>query len=197
MGVAIGDLAPDEAKRLGLDSVQGAAVAEVIPGGPADQAGIQAGDVVVEFNGEKVKNSHAFPSMVARLQPGAVVPVVFLHEGKKFERNVTLGSLDQPQGGTGKVDRTSREELGISIRDLTATEKRRVQGGIIVQKVENGSLAQSVGIQEGDLLLELNGRPILDLEDFKRRLGQIQQEEVIRLGLARGPNIYYFAFRKE
>ncbi|MBI2339793.1 MAG: Do family serine endopeptidase [Deltaproteobacteria bacterium] len=197
MGVAIGDLDSDEAKRMGIDASEGAYVAEAVAGGPAEKAGIRAGDVIVEFNGQAVKSSHSLPTMVAKLQPGAEANVVFLHEGKKYERSVTLGSLDQPQTTVAQGSQKVGEGLGVSVRDLTASEKQRVQGGVVVESVEEGSFAESIGIREGDLLLELNGQPIDDLKDFKKRMGEITKGGVIRLGLARGPSIYYFAFRKE
>ena len=134
--------------------------------------------------------------MSFRLTPGRFV--VFLQGGKKFERKVTLRSLDEAEGGViGGAGGEVKGLFGLTVRDLNPSERQSVQRGVIVTGVERGSLAESAGLQEGDLLIELNGRPIRSAGEFKEKLDSVRQGEVVRLGLARGPYMYYFAFRKE
>ena len=198
LGVAIADVTPEEAKSGGVDSTAGALVAEVVPGGPAEAAGIRQGDIILAFDGETLEKSHELPALVARKSPGSEAVVVFLQGGKKFERKVTLRSLDEAEGGViGGAGGEVKGLFGLTVRDLNPSERQSVQRGVIVTGVERGSLAESAGLQEGDLLIELNGRPIRSAGEFKEKLDSVRQGEVVRLGLARGPYMYYFAFRKE
>ncbi|MDO8519592.1 MAG: DegQ family serine endoprotease [Deltaproteobacteria bacterium] len=192
LGVAIREMTDDEAKTLGLKKSEGAMVAQVVPGGPAEAAGIKAGDVILSFNGQKIETSHLLPTLVAKVAPGKSAPLIFLNEGKQFERTVTLGSLDEieKEGGEG-------EFLGMKVRELNATERRQFRAGLLVTGVAPGSMAASVGIQEGDLLLEINGEGIGNIKKFSDILDALPSGGAIRMGLARGPYIYYFAFRKE
>ena len=195
LGVAIRDMAEGEAKSLGLKTSEGAMIAQVVPGGPAEKAGVQAGDVILEFNGQKIETAHSLPTVVAKIPPNKDATLIFLHEGKRYERTATLGSLDEAEKtlGTGGEG----EFLGMKVRELTPSEQRQVRAGLVVTGVTNGSMAASVGIQQGDLLLEMNGQGIPNLKTFSDLLDAVPAGEVIRMGLARGPTIYYFAFRKE
>lgn len=195
LGVSIRDLTDEEAKKMALANLEGAMIAEVVPGGPADQAGIKPGDLIVEFNGQKVPSSHALPTLVAKKSPKEMVPVVFLHDGERFERNVTLGSLDDPEGSLSSGGEAT--VMGMKIRDLSPSERQRVRGGVVVTDVEGGGSAQQIGIQEGDLLVEINGGLIKSVGDFKNILEKTPSGQQVRVGLARGAYIYYFAFRKE
>lgn len=198
LGVAIGDLSPEETTKQGLADKQGAYVAEVVPGGPADRAGIKTGDFITHFNGQEVENSHELPTLVGRLAPGVEATVNFIQQGKNYERRVLLGSIDDPQASIDPSALQAEQNLlGMALRNLTPMEQKQVGQGIIVTQVKRGSAAASVGIQQGDLIVELNGRNIRDVATFKQYLMQVRSGEVVRLGLARGSYMYYFAFRKD
>lgn len=197
LGVAVREMTAEEAKEFGLNKPEGALVGEVVPESPAEGAGIKPGDVITEFGGNAVKNSHALPSLVAKAFPGSKVELVFTREGKKYSRTVTVGSTEEAEGG-GAMTQETKGLLGMSVRDLTSSEKIRLRlEGVVVVSVQSGTLADSVGIQEGDLLLEINGRSIGSVKELQTALSKIASGNVLRLGLARGSQMYYFAFRKE
>lgn len=198
LGVALKDMTEEEAKGHGLARLTGASIAEVIPGGPADRAGIKAGDVIVSFNGQEVDNAHKLPSLVAKVGPGSEVAVEFIQKGKRYSRNIRLSSLDDPGASMVPAD-TPQEKgiLGMSVRDLTPLEKQRMGSGVIVTNIQQRSTADSIGIEVEDLILEINGESIRGTNDFKETLNKVKSGEVVRMGIARGPHRYYFAFRKE
>lgn len=195
LGVAMRDLEKEEAVQYGLNQPQGAVVVEVVPGSPAEQAGLKEGDLILEFNGSLLTASHTLPSLVAKAQPGSSITLVFLREGKKYQRTVILSSTEQAEQ---IVAGASKGLMGMTLRDLSPAEANRLRiDGIIVTEVQPGGLAESVGIQEGDLILEVNGRPLQSIKELEAILAKIPSGKVVRLGLARGSQMYYFAFRKE
>ncbi len=196
LGVAIGEIDHEVARELGLSKPEGVLVAEAIPNGPAQNAGIAAGDIILEFNGAKVDNSYSFPSLVAKLSPGTQTKIVFLHQGKQYERTVTLGSLDDPQ--VAQASGQMENVLGLKIRNLNENEVRTLGiQGVLVTDVARGSAVEAIGVQKGDLIVDVNGTHIATTIQFKAATDRVPLGQVMRMGLARGPNIYYFAFRKE
>lgn len=198
LGISIVELTLVQAKKLGLTDLKGAYVGEVVEGSPAGRAGIQSGDMIVEFNDQSVDHSRTLPTLVAKLPPGSQAKIIFLHDGKRFEQTVTLGSLEHPEASlTTPETKHEKGILGMALRDLTASEKQRIGNGVVVIQITPGSMADSIGIQSRDLLLELNSQAISNLAEFKGMLNKIRSGTVIRLALARGSHMYYFAFRKE
>ncbi len=195
LGVAMRDMEKEEAGQYGLDAPQGAIVVEVVPGSPAEQAGLAVGDLILEFNGSLLSGSHTLPSLVAKAQPGSSITLVFIRDGKKYQRTVTLSSTDEAEQVAAGA---SKGLMGMTLRDLSPAEANRLRiDGIIVTAVQPGGLAEAVGIQEGDLILEINGRSLQSVKELEAILANIPSGKVIRLGLARGSQMYYFAFRKE
>ncbi len=195
LGISMRDMAPEEAQKIGWDKPMGAVVTDVITGGPAAQAGLAVGDVIVGFAGTDIVNSHALPTLVADAAPGSSVTISFFHQGKKYERTLTLGSSEQ---AATLAAAGSRELLGMTVRDLSQSEaaQLRVQG-VLVMNVKGGSVSESVGIHKGDLLLEVNGASISGVRFLEDVLSKTPSGGVMRLGLARGQQMYYFVFRKE
>lgn len=196
LGVSIRDLSAEESGQPGTNKPEGAVIAEVVPNGPADKAGIKAGDIVLEFNGQKVETSHALPALVAKTPPNSEAVTVFLHEGQRYERTITLGSLEEAEKTIAGLN-PEETTLGLSVRNPSPVERQHIRTGIIVTGVKPGSMAESVGIQKGDLILEVGGAAVDSVADFKNILAGLHSGDLVRMGLARGPYIYYFAFRKE
>lgn len=197
LGIAIGDLTPELAARQGLDKPVGALIAQVVPGGPADRIGMRAGDIVVEFNGHAVDSAHILPTLVAKVPPGGSAKVVFLHDGKKIERDVVLGSLDNPPVAAGGSAGLVKGVMGMTIRDLSDAEKARLRIGVMVTDVSSGSMAEAIGIVPGDAILEINGQALRNAADLKKRFEAIPAGAVVRMTLGRSQGVYYFAFKKE
>jgi len=156
IGVMIQGVDQQLADTFGLDKPAGALVSSVEKDSPADKAGIQAGDVILIFNGKEVKRSADLPPMVSSLPPGTRADVEIWRKGKTKKLSFSLGELHVADVGTtvGEQDKT---ELGLSLRPLTPEERKQagVETGLLVQDAE-GPAARS-GIRAGDVILSVNG----------------------------------------
>lgn len=194
MGIEYSDVTPEVAQQNGLTEPTGALLTKIVPGDPADKAGLKPGDIILEFDGKKIESAHVLPSLIAKKAPGSKVNVLFLRGGKRFEFSVTLSSQDSPVNSG-----VTKTLLGLTVRDLTQDEKTKSQlaFGILVTAITPKSAVSAIGLVAGDLLLEINGQQIQSVATFEKIISQIKQGQVVRLGLLRGSAVYYFAFRKE
>lgn len=166
IGVQIQDLTPDLAEALGTTHQKGAVVAQVIPGTPAEEAGIEAGDVVVEMNGEAVVGSADLRNKVGLLRVGDAVRLTVIRDGEPL-------TVDLAVGETGKIalgDASQIPQLeGVVLGPLTASSPLygKVEG-VLVMQVEPDSKAWDEGLREGDVIVEVNRRPVKEPDDVLR-----------------------------
>jgi len=165
MGVTIQPLDDNAAKALGLGSAKGALVSQVTPGSPAEKAGLVSGDVITEVNGKAVTDAHDLTTRIGAMPPGETVNVTYFRKGKSSSAKVTLVERDLKQMGQaeeGKDD--GGQVLGMT---LSATDPRtgRPAGGLLVVNVEPGSAAAESGIRRGDVIVEVNQRPVATPEE--------------------------------
>jgi serine protease Do len=179
LGVTIQGLTPELAKEFNTNRSSGALVAEVTPNGPADQAGIKSGDVVVQFDNKPIEDYNQLKLLVAESTPGKSVPIQVDRGGQTLNLNVTLKELsqggtlaknepnsngNQPQNdalhgvGVADLDRETRQEMNIP---------NNVHGAIVTQ-VDPSSPAYEAGLREGDVIEEINHQPIRSAEDADR-----------------------------
>ncbi|MGH8442606.1 MAG: PDZ domain-containing protein, partial [Nevskiaceae bacterium] len=175
LGVVVQEVTRELARSFGLERPEGALVAQVVPGGPGEQAGLRVGDVILDFEGQELPLSSALPPMVGATDPGTPVTLKVLRDGKAVSIKVVVGTLqaDQPGGGVPDAEppRSTRGILGIVVRKLTAEERQRAQvvsGGAYVQEVNDGAGRES-GLLPGDILLTLGGDEI----DGPERLAEV------------------------
>ena len=167
LGVQIQTVTPDLAKGLGLDKPQGAVVSEVVKDSPAEKAGLQVGDVIVDFNGHDVKNARELPGMVADTGPGAQADVTVLRDGKRHDVHVTLASQGQTvaKANTDNTAESSGPRLGVLAAPVNDETRARfnlpdsVTGTVIVE-VQPGSPAARAGLRPGDVIRKVNGKPV-------------------------------------
>ena len=166
IGVQIQDLTPDLAEALGTTHQKGAVVAQVIPGTPADAAGIQRGDVVVEMNDEPVTGSSDLRNKVGLLRVGDAVNLTVIREGEPM-------TIDLAVGETGKLALSGGSQVpqlaGVVLGPLTASSPLygKVEG-VLVMQVEEDSQAWDAGLREGDVIVEVNRRPVKEPDDVLR-----------------------------
>lgn len=167
LGVQIQTVTPELADGLGLDEPRGALVSNVVEDSPAEQAGIQVGDVIVGFNGEDVKDARALPELVANAGPGAEAEVTVLREGNRRAMNATLAGQEQDvaKGGTDNSPGGDGPRLGVMVAPVNDETRARFDlpasvTGTVVVRVERGSPAARAGLRPGDLILQVNGEPV-------------------------------------
>jgi serine protease Do len=176
LGVYIQPITPDLAKEFNVAAETGALVGGVSPDGPAAKAGIQAGDVITEFNGTKVTDSRNLRLMVAQSPPGTKATFKLLHNGKEKTVTTTLGELPTEKlastSAPGRPNTRQPEGLaGVEISDLDAKVRRQmnlptdVRAGAVVTGIEADSAAYEAGLRVGDVILELNRQKVSSARD--------------------------------
>jgi len=186
LGVFIQEVTDDIAESLGLESANGALVASVTEDGPADQAGLQAGDVILKFDGKNVEKSRDLPRIVAETAVEKTVEVELVRNGKKLVRTVTLGELEQAENGgllTSKTEPGSPEtleDIGLAVApldeavaeqfDLEADENTVV----VVDVAETGPAGQR-GIQPGDIILRINQAAVTSVKQLADKIREAKQ----------------------
>jgi serine protease Do len=156
------------ADSFGLPQPEGALVSSVEKGGPAEHAGIQAGDVILKLNGQVLKDSTELPVQIAAIAPGTGVELEVWRDHATRTVNVKLGAMEDKR--TASADAGSHNDggkLGLAVRPLTEQEQRQgnVKGGLVVERA-SGPAAEA-GIQPGDVVLAANGSPINNAEDLR------------------------------
>lgn len=173
LGVTIQGLDAELAQNFGLDKAAGALVANVEPGSPAEKGGLQAGDVVLGVNGQKVDNSADLPRIIGEQKPGTVVRLSVWRDRKTRDITVTLGEQTGEKVLAATPDRKNDgagNKLGLAGRALTAQEASRlgIPGGIVVEGVSGP--AAKAGLQNGDVILGINNQGITSVEQFRKLL---------------------------
>jgi serine protease Do len=201
LGVSIQTPNEDMAKELSLPSIDGALVSDVIPKSPAEKAGINAGDFIVEFDGKKIYDSNQLMHLIAGYKPGIRASIKLYRDGREKTLFVTLAErTDQSEmrlTSSGK----ERNRLGLEVMNLTdelAGEYGiEASAGVVVTGIVAGSLAEKEGVQEGDLIQEVNREPVRNLRDFNRIVDQLKPGETVLLRVIRGENKFFVALKVE
>lgn len=172
LGVLIQDVTSELAESFNMEKPKGALVAKVLPDSPAEAAGLQVGDVVVEFNGKEVYNSSSLPPIVGMTKIGSGVPVKIIRGGKKKIITVKIGELpqeDELRLSSSSPRRTAENRLAIVITDLTDKQREKLginKNGVLVQRVKSGPAAKA-GLLKGDVILIINNKEVKDVKHFK------------------------------
>lgn len=168
LGVSVQTMNQALAESFGLQRAEGALVAAVAPGSPAEQAGLQPGDVVLTFDGRPVADSGELAARVGESAPGAKVRFDVLRSGERRTLVATLGTSDDGAAQKAATDSTAdKGRLGLAVRPLTPQEREaaNVPGGLLVQGV-NGAAARA-GVAPGDIVLQAGGKAVKSVEDLK------------------------------
>ncbi len=170
LGVAIQDLDQALAESFGLDRARGALVSRVEADGPAAKAGLEAGDVILGFDGEAVASSAELPPKVAAIVPGKTVSLEVWRKGKAQSLKVTVGELRAAEVADAGSAEGDRGRLGVAVRPLSPEEQLQAEtkGGLLV--LDAAGPAARAGIQQGDVILAVNGRPVTSVGDLRKQL---------------------------
>ncbi len=180
LGVHIKEVNGELAKSLGLDEeTKGVAITKVTEDSAAEKAGMKRYDVVVEFEGEKVKKANEFRNRIAMQKPGTRVKLVVLRDGKPKTLFVKLGEkASSKRAGLESSERM--EQLGFAVENLSDELAKRFGyeglSGVLVTRVEPGSQAARRGITAGTLILEVNRRPVANTKEFDKAIKQSRKE---------------------
>ena len=203
LGVLIQDVTRELAESFGMERPQGALVAKVLPGGPAEQAGIQVGDIVLAFNEVVVNRSSELPPIVGRTRVGREVPVKILRDGQSRTLFVTTAELpedDEIKVAAAKEPETAEDnKLGLAVTDLTQEQREQLElgdHGVLVSEVSDGP-ARRAGIREGDVVLMLNNVKVANSSEFKRLASQLPAGKAVSILVQRQGNPIFLALKTE
>ena len=195
LGVGIQKITPELSKSFGLKDEKGALVSQVVKGGPADKGGIETGDVIVEFDGNKVSDSNELPRMVAPLPVGKTVSVKVLRGGNAVDREVKIGQLEEQKEEV--ADDSTRKPLGMTVQNITPEIAKglglKSETGVVVASVVPGTPAANADIRSGDVIQQVNKKPVKDVEDLKQKIENTKDQETILLLIQRGGNTLFAA----
>ena len=183
LGVMIQDVTPELAQAFGIEKNEGALISEVYADTPAQAAGLKNGDVVIQYNGQDVKNSSQLKNTVASTAPGTEVKLVIVREKKKIELKVKVGERPEKIGEAQK--QTPSEEgapqgesfFGLYLRDISPREREMFEidphiVGVVIVDVDQSSEAAEKGLRPGDVITEVNKNKIKNMAEFKKAVDE-------------------------
>ena len=200
LGVQIQDVTRELAESFGMKKPQGALVAKVIPGGPAEQAGVQIGDVITEFNGQLIDHSADLPPMVGitPINNDATLKLIRQGENRTLHFNVGLLPDEEDKLAAAKSPNKSPEnQLGITVSELTGEQRQLLQipkNGVLVQEVAKGA-ARDAGLQRGDVILRIQNTIVRDLNDFDKIVKKLPTGVSIAVLIQRQGNPVFLALK--
>jgi len=201
LGVMIQDLNKELADSLGIKTTEGVLVSDVVTDAPAAKAGLKRGDVIVQVNGREVKEAHALSRMIAGTPPGSKVDITVIRNGDTKTIPVTLGTLpDSTAERERQEGQQPEEKWGMTVQNLTPELAQRLglesdeKGVVVVQVVPDSPAAQS-GLQRGDLIKEINRKPVETLSDFNNLIQQSGKDSLLLL-VRRGAGTLYIVLKK-
>ena len=207
LGVQIQDI--NEAMRgsLGLGERKGVLISDVFKDQPADKAGMKRGDVVVSIDGRKVTTSNELRNTVAAISPGVKTPVVVFRGGKELTLSVKLvernegaiGKLSSGPDTQGESSADAMKQWGIQAGNITEALRKQYSlesdvNGVVITEIDQASQAASEGIQEGDVIQEINKEPITSVKDFAKIMKNVKNGDNVMFLIRRGQSTMYIAF---
>ena len=198
LGVMIQKISPELAKSFSLKDNKGALVGDVIPDGPAFKAGIKRGDVIVKFNEREVTSVEQLPKIVAQTNPETDVNVVVIRDGVPLTLNVRIAILkdgDQKLAVQGNAE----DPLGLQGQDITPELAHSMgletEEGVLVSDVIAGQAAAEAGIKRGDVITEIDRKPVKNMAEYNHSLGIIKKGRTVLFLIRRGGTTIYIAVK--
>ncbi len=201
IGVQIAPVTKEVAEAIGLGKPAGALVQSVETGGPADKAGVEAGDIITRVDGKVVEKSGDLPRIVGGTRPGSKATLQIFRRGSAKELSVTVGEFEpdrptrraqaEPGGGSAPV----KSALGVTASDLTDAQKRdlKLKGGVRVDAVDGA--AARAGLREGDVILSVDNTEITDLRQFAAVAAKVEKSRAVSVLVRRGEWVNYLVIR--
>ena len=197
LGATVQKISPEIAESLSLKQTGGALVADVLKGGPAEKAGLKVGDVIVEFDKKVIKDSADLPVAVARLAPGTSVELKIAREGKPISLPITVGEMKDSEV---MASAEQESDLGLTVQPLTPEIAQSLglerAEGLVVASVKPGSAADDAGLRSGDVISQVNRRPVRNLADFNREISRTEKTKAVLFLVRRGESSVFLALKR-
>ncbi len=202
LGIGIQELTSDLAQQFGANTLNGALVSDVSKGGPADQAGLKPGDIILRIDGKPLQDTAHLKNMVAATKPGTPVKMEILRDGKEQTLTATVAklapepdvaSVESEEAGSNKEKPSGK--LGVSVQQLTPglAQQLGYEGdkGVVVTDVQEGGPAAMAGLKEGDLIVEADHQAISSPADLRRTMDNSKSQNSMLLRVKRDKQTVY------
>ena len=182
IGIGISDVTPEDAKFFKVNDASGAVVTQVEPNSPGAKAGLKVGDVIVELNGKAITDASALQVEVGEKQPGTTLHLKALRDGNAVEVPVTLEAMGKSEHDNQSSDAShGKPRWGLGLGDLTPDLRQQLQAGdevhgAVIEQVAPGSPADNAGLQQGDVITEVNRQPVHSAADVQKALSSIPKD---------------------
>ncbi len=202
IGVQIDQVTKEVAESIGLGKPQGALVRGVESGSPAEKAGVEAGDIIVKFEGKAIEKSSDLPRMVGNVKPGTRSTLTVFRRGGNKDLSVVIGEVEPdkvavktPQREEKPKASTAAQVLGLTVSELTDAQKKelKIKGGVKVETAVDG--AARAGVREGDVIVAIANAEISGVKDFEAAVSKIDKNKAVNLLFRRGEWAQYAVIR--
>ncbi len=198
LGVSIQPLSPELAREFGVKDTKGVLVNEVVPESPAAKAGVQRGDIIVEFDGKKLEGPGDLQRAVGLTAPDQTARLKVLRDQGEKTLDVKVGQAPDEREARERQGGRTRSLLGLEVRPITPDIAARLNlkstEGVLVARVEDGTSAAEAGIQRGDIIKQVNRQNVRTISDFERLTREVKEGDRLTVLLQRGPMSLYVAF---
>jgi serine protease Do len=197
IGITVTDVTPENAKFFDQSTATGAVISQVEPESPGSKAGLQIGDVITAIDGQKVNDAGELQVTVGQKQPGTKITVDLLRNGKSMSFPVTLEGLGKgTAAGSSNAESQGKMRWGIGLSDLTPEVRSQIQApssiqGAVVDRVQPGSPADNAGLQQGNVILEVNRHKVQNADEVKQALSSVPSgQDALLLVWSNGGNTF-------
>lgn len=205
LGAHVQAVTPALAESFGLEKTRGALITELIEGSPAARGGLQPGDVIVEFDGRRVRSSNQLPWMVATAGPNRTVEIALFRDGQRQSERIELA--EHPEQSPPEIPETRTPQKSgetstaqFEIKDLSESLARQLgadsSSGVVVTEVEEAAPAKRAGLRRRDVITEVEGESIESKTEFEAAFQALKTGNVVRLKLIRGGRVVFIAFER-
>lgn len=204
IGVQIDQVTKEVAESIGLGKARGALVRAVEPGAPADKAGIEAGDIIIRFDGKPIDKVSDLPRMVGSTKPGVKTSITVFRRGSSKELSVTISEVEpekSPKKVADALEKPAQSQagqvIGLTVTELSTAQKKELKqrGGVLV--TASADAAARAGIREGDVILQLGNVPVPDVKAFEAALAKVDKAKPIGLVVRRGDLVQILVLRAD
>ncbi len=202
IGVQIGTVTKEVAEAIGLGAARGASVVSVEKDGPADKAGVEAGDIIVKVDGKNVEKQADLPRLIGAVKPGAKTAIQVFRRGATKDLNIVVVEYESDRPATrraaaepGSAPQASKSALGLSVSDVTDAQRKelRIKGGVRVDAVEGP--AARAGLREGDIILAVDNTDVADSKQFSAIAAKLDKAKAVSLLVRRDDTTNYLVIR--
>jgi len=200
IGVSVQTITPEMAQAFGLKEAKGALVAEVVPGGPAEEAGIKRGDVIISFDGRMINRMSDLPFTVAETPVGKTAEIKVIRDKKEQSLNITIAEMPAEKKVSSLMN-APEGDLGITVDNITPglrdEFKLKERSGVVITDVAQDSPAADAGLQAGDVIKEVNRVPVRNIEEYNSAMKKSGENKHVLYLIRRDSQTFYVTIGTE